>query len=139
MGKHPSNEDLILQLYEVGGDDDAHLTECAECRERWERLLARRQSALEEPYVSPELLAAQRKEIYRRIEAGQSGFWHPRLAPALAALSVVVLGLVLSRPSPTPVPATMAANDSEFFTEIYTMIQSTEPDIATPLRGLFEE
>ena len=146
MSKHWTSDDLINRLYEVSTGEEAHLAECADCRLRWEQLLARRQGVvaepvLAEPSVPPELLAAQRRAIYGRIEAGgRSGFWHLRLAPALAALSMVILGIVLSRPAPTPKAETVAVNDEseQFFTEVYSML-SSEPAAVAPIRGLFEE
>ena len=132
MAKHLSNEDLINRLYEMDADP-VHLSECAECRERWEQLLAKRRQVLTTPDVAPEFLAAQRREIYRRLDEGHSGFWHFRFAPALAAVSVAVLGVVLLQPDPEP------AMYAEFYTEIYSMVEATEPDAAAPIYGLFEE
>jgi hypothetical protein len=50
----------------------------------------------------------------------------------------VVLGLLLSKPEPPPQP-TLASADSEFFSEIYTMVESPEPWVAEPMYGLFED
>lgn len=139
MGKHWSNEELIDRLYEVGGGDEAHLGECAECRERWEALLVRRKEALAAPDVPAALLAEQRRQIHRRMGERRAGFWNLRLAPALAALAVVFMGVTLIRPTPEPVPATLASNDDTFFTDIYTMLESAEPAAIAPLHSLFEE
>ncbi|MCP5110621.1 MAG: hypothetical protein GY953_07280 [bacterium] len=138
MAKHLSNEDLINRLYEVGDGDDAHLRECRHCSARWEQLLARRKAVLAAPELPQEMLAAQRREIYRRLDEGHHvGLWPLRFAPALAALSVVVLGVMLS--GPTPEPPVYAVNDSEFYTEIYSMVEGTEPDAIAPIYGLFED
>jgi len=139
MGKHWSNEDLINRLYEAGGGDEEHLTGCAECRERWEALLVRRRQVLAAPEVPAELLAEQRRQIHRRMGERRAGFWSLRLAPALAALAVVFMGITLISPTPEPEPATFASNEDTFFTEIYTMLESPEPAAIAPLHSLFEE
>jgi hypothetical protein len=64
--------------------------------------------------------------------------WSYRPPAFAAALGVLVLALVLSRPAPKPEPS-MAANDSQFFTEVYTIVEASEPAAAAPIRGLFEE
>jgi len=139
MAKHWSNEDLINRLYETAAGDESHLLECDDCRERWEALLVRRQEVLAEPSLPAELLADQRRQIYRQLEEESSGSWNVRLAPALAALSIVVMGLPLLGPSPAPEPTTIASNNDGFFTEIYAMVESSEPEAIAPLRSLFEE
>jgi len=139
MSKHWTNDELIDRLYEVSTGDEAHLEACGECQQRWERLVARRQGMLTEPVVATELLVRQRRDIYERIESPVRGFWHARLAPAMAALSMVALGFMLSGTDPAPAPAELAVQDnSQFFTEMYSMVAS-EPDALAPIRSLFEE
>ena len=137
MSKHFSDEDLIDRLYEVGRED-SHLEQCEDCRRRWLRLLTLRREVLEPPKIPEELLAAQRRSIYRRLEAESGSTWWLRPAPALAAAAVVVLGILLSRPTPAPQP-TLAANDTQFFTEIYSMVENAEPMAVAPIHGLFED
>lgn len=139
MARHWSDEDLIKRLYEVSSCDEAHLRECDECRRRWEALLARRRQVLAEPSISAELLADQRRQVHRRLGEGRAGGWHSRLAPALAALAVAFAGVALIRPSPVPEPATLAVIEDGFFSEIYAMVESSEPAAIAPLHSLFEE
>lgn len=134
MLKHWSDEDLIDRLYDAGREDP-HLDECEGCRARWLELLERRQQMLEEPDVPADFLAAQRREIYQRLDSAEHA-WPFRLAPALAAMAAVVLGIVLSLPAPPPQP-TLALNDT-FYTEIYSMVESPEPAAAEPIYALFE-
>jgi len=138
MSEHWSNEDLIDRLYEVATADESHLSECAECRRRWEALLARRRQVLAAPAVPPELLADQRRQVHRRLDESRAGFWQLRLAPALAALVIVIAGVALMRPAPAPEAVTLAGDDG-FFTEIYAMLESSEPAAIAPLHSLFEE
>jgi hypothetical protein len=138
MAEHWSNEDLIDRLYEVSTADESHLRECAECRRRWEALHTRRRQVLAAPSFPPELLADQRRQVHRRLNESQGGPWRLRLAPALAALVTVITGIALMRPAPAPEPATLAGDDG-FFTEIYAMLESSEPAAIAPLHSLFEE
>lgn len=137
MSKHFSDEDLINRLYEVGRED-SHLDKCEDCRLRWLRLLERRQQVPAPPEVSEELLAAQRRSVYQRLETGRGGLWILQPAPALAAVSLVVLGVLLSGPVPPPQP-TLASNDAQFYTEIYSLVENTEPEVMAPIYGLFED
>ncbi len=134
MLKHWSDDDLINHLYGIG-PEEAHLEECEACRARWLALQTQRRQILEEPGPADDFLAAQRRRIYERLEEPEHG-WPFRLAPALAALAVVVLGVVLSRPSPPPQP-TLALNET-FYTEIYSMVESPEPAAVEPIYALFE-
>ena len=136
MGKHYGDEDLINRLYEIG-DDDAHLEECDECRARWLQLVERRRLVLKTPQVSAALLTQQRRSIYQRLDEDRAGSWFLRPAPTLAAISMLVLGVLLLRPSPQPQPM-LASNDTQFYTEIYSIVENTEPEALTPIYGLFE-
>ena len=137
MSEHYSDKELIDRLYGIGRRD-THLDECGYCHRRWLQVQERRQEVLALPKVPADLLAAQRRKVYERLERERQGDWGHRLAPALAALSVVVLGLILSRPGPSPQP-TLASSDSGFYTEIYSMVESSEPLAAEPIHGLFED
>lgn len=137
MHRHLSDEELIERLYGLGEEPAA--TACEACRRRWESLLERRRWILRAVPDLPEAwLAGQRRTIYARLERATTPGWAIRPAAALATLAVIVLGLVLSAPSPEPHP-TRAANDSQFFTEIYSLVESPEPRAAAPIYGLFEE
>jgi hypothetical protein len=137
MSNHWSEENFLDRLYGVG-PEDSHLEECEQCRRRWLELLTRRGEVLAPAAVPEEFLAAQRREVYRRLETETGHGWGSRFAPALAAVSVVVLGLLLSRPTPKPQP-TLAVSDSQFFSEIYSMVNSSEPEVVAPIHGLFED
>ncbi len=137
MRTHLTDDDLLRMLYGLE-PQSGHLDECPACRTRWEKLSVRRGELLERRAELPaDLLARQREAIRERIQArSESGFF-PRLAPALATVGVVVLALVLSRPSPEPQP-TRAANGGGLYTEIYSLVESPEPLAAEPIYGLFD-
>lgn len=135
-GRHWNDDELIGRLYEAG-PDNSHLEECEDCARRWQQLLALRARAVRPPRVSEEFLAAQRRAIYDRLEwaAGGSGHWW--IGPALAAAVMVLLAVLLSRPAPEA-PSSLASADAQFFTEVYSVVESTEPQAIQPIRGLFE-
>ncbi len=137
MRTHLTDDDLIRMLYGVE-PQSGHLAECEGCRARWDRLAVRRKELLESrPEVPVDLLARQREAIRDRVLGRSRSGFPSRLAPALAAVGVVVLALVLSRPVPEPQP-TRAANDGGLYTEIYSLVESPEPMAAEPIYGLFD-
>ena len=138
-GRHWTEDEFLNRLYEAGGGDESHLANCAQCAARWGELRASRAAVLraEEPEFSHEMLAAQRRAIYRRLESGPSR----RLpwVPALAAVAMVVVGLFFFRTGQEPVQPLGSPGDDKVFAEIYAMEQSAEPAAAAKLKGLFEE
>ena len=78
------------------------------------------------------------RSVYQRLETERGGLWILQPAPALAAVSLVVLGVLLSEPVPPPQP-TLASNDAQFYTEIYSLVENTEPEAMAPIYGLFED
>jgi len=138
MHKHLSEDELIELLYGLGPEESL-LGPCELCRHRWQSLLeARRQFLAGLPQASEAFLAEQRRSIYRKIEAEQPAGWRLQPAAALATVALVVLGLLLSLPAPERQP-TRASNDSQFFTEVYALVESAEPLAAVPISALFEE
>lgn len=138
-GGHWTEQDFIHHVYGIG-PADGHLDGCGECRARWEAIRTQREFVLEEPEVSHELLARQRREIYGRL-GRQPSRTALRVAPAFAAVLLLLLGFFFTRPAPVPVAATPAAavSDTQLFSEIYALEQSSEPRAVTPMRALFEE
>ncbi len=134
--RHWSDDELIGRLYEVG-PDDRHLKECPACVERWRELITARARVLEVPAVSEELLAGQRQSILRHLETGLEKTHSFSMAPGLAVAAVLLLGLLLSFPRPNPQPS-LASSDSQFFFEVYKVVQSTEPVAVEPVHQLFE-
>jgi hypothetical protein len=133
-GGHWSDDDLVGRLYGAG-PDDAHLTECPDCAQRWQRLIEKRERVLEPPNVPEAFLASQRREVQRRLERpGKSVRWLS-LAAAGATAGVVMLAVLLYRPTPPPAPESA---DSELYTEVYSLVQSDEPEAVEPIRALFE-
>jgi len=133
-GGHWSDDDLVGRLYGAG-PDDAHLTDCPECAQRWQSLIEKRERILEPPNLPETFLASQRREVQRRLaRPGKSVHWLS-LAAAGATAGVVMLAVLLHRPAPAPAPETA---DRELFTAVYSLVQSDEPEAVQPIRALFE-
>jgi len=133
--KHWTEVDFKHWLYGLK-DPDAHVEQCAECREEMQRLVEQRrriQSAV--PEVSEDFLAGQRRNIYRRLEEPAPRWAMLRWALSAATLVVVALGLTLEhfhQPAP-PV------SDEQLFSDLSVMEQSAEPKAIQPIHSLFEE
>ena len=141
--RHYNDDGLIDCLYEVASVDAAHLERCAECRERWARLAAARKALLASP-PDPALdarLDRQRRQILASVAESRPTAAMFRPMPAVALAGLVLLALQLSRPVPAPQPDRAASriSDTQFFAEISAVVESTEPDPAAPIRGLFQE
>lgn len=137
-GTHWKEQDFIDHLYGLSGDV-GHLDACAGCRDEWNRIRARKAEVAREPTVSYELLAEQRRNIYRRLDR-EPALPLQRIVPAFAAALVLIVGLVVSQPwAHTKAPAPTAVSDAQLFSEIYALEQSSEPHVAKPMRALFQE
>lgn len=133
-GGHWTEQDFIDHLYGIGSHA-GHLDVCAGCQARWAEIRAVRGSILEDLEVPNEILARQRRNIYRRLGRDT----HPAakgLMPAFAVVLLLLLGFFFMRPGP---PANSPVSDAELFSDIYTVEQSSEPGVARPMRALFEE
>lgn len=136
-GTHWTEQDFVNHFYGIG-PDAAHLDFCAECRARSAEWAARRKSVVPDLQVSSEFLAEQRRNIYRRL--GRESQPRRVLLPALAVTLAVLLALILLRPVEEPYqPLVTSAADSQLFSDIYAMEESSEPDAILPMQALFEE
>jgi hypothetical protein len=129
-GGHWNDDDLVGLLYGVG-PGDAHLAECPDCAQRWQRLIEQRVRVLEPPNVKEAILASQRREVERRLERPGINFGWLSFATAGA----VMLAVLLYKPVPAPAPA---ASDHELYAEVYSLVQTDEPEAVEPIRALFE-
>lgn len=94
---HRSTSELLELLYGVA-ERDEHLESCADCQGRLASLRARNRAVTSQPELPAEFLAAQRREIWKRIEKPS---WRPGLmgpVPAAVATLVVIAGLFVWSP-----------------------------------------
>jgi hypothetical protein len=140
--KHLTTDELVDRLY--GIREDLHLENCAECAQRFEELRERR-AMVTEPGLEPEeLLAAQRRSIYARMEERpRSGMkWVPALAAGLCLVAVGVATYHPTEHATQNVPSQAAKaefDDAQLFSDVYSMEQSMEPIAAKPIHALFAQ
>lgn len=138
-GKHWSDDELLDHLYGVGPENN-HLKACADCSERWHTLEASRRAFMQDPEVSSVRLLQQRTAILQRIERSQSTFFSWRFLTALSGATAMALGVLVYTPQHTnPVAVQTASSDTQFFSEIYSEMEQTEPRAVRPIRKLFKE
>jgi hypothetical protein len=137
--KHWTDEELLERLYGIGREDN-HLQACAECDARWNDLVTSRRTLKSELQVSPSFLLRQRMAVMERIESSKSSFFTWRSVTAVAGACAMALGFVIYHPEqPKTVAVRTVTSDSQFFAEIYSAVEQTEPRAVKPIRRLFEE
>ena len=136
--EHLSGEDLLRALYGAI-PEGSHLEQCGDCRERWLALQDRRRlylQTVEVEQVSQESLDAQRRAIYRRLDEKRRWSW--RWVPALAAMLIVLCGLILFERG-RHAPEFTDQSDQKLYEDVVKVAQNPEPLAAKPIQGLFEE
>jgi hypothetical protein len=136
MSEHWSDDELIGQLYGLG-PEDGHLEGCAECAERWRALVAARARVVQPPAVPEEFMAGQRQAVCQRLESTVRSHGLLPLASAVATAAILLVAVLIYRPAPPHQPA-LVTSDAELFSEVYSMVQSSEPKAAEPIHALFE-
>ena len=141
--EHLSEDTLLDAVYGIAEDDaDAHLRRCPDCAQRLQEWHEKRAATAEKVEISGELLAAQRRKIYERIErpSRKGWLWAPGLAAACAlALGMFVYHPVVQHATTHAKPAEVEISDTQLFGDIYSLEQAVEPAAAAPARALFEE
>lgn len=137
--EHLSDDGVLDAVYGIASHDaEEHLRACPDCTVRVSEWKHRRASASGTGELSNEFLAAQRREIYQRLSEKPSRvrLW----APVLAAACALTVGFFVYHPGSEPKPVAVAeVNDSQLFTEVFSMEQSLEPSATASVRVLFEE
>lgn len=143
VNRHWTDDDILQHLYEVGSSPEAHLASCGACRQRVEAVRANLDAVRAEPeWADTPFFAAQRRDIYKRIEGRQKKRLSWRIGYALitaAAMLMVVFHLERARTGPVEPPAYQATSDAELYKEIYTLVAQDEPRAGVPMRALFRE
>ena len=150
-GPHWTQQDFINALYGVGPESD-HLDGCDDCRARWQAMQARRAQATVAPEVPADFLAAQRRNIYGRLDSPSRTT--RRAVPAFVAALLLLIAFLAYRPatSPSPevqtearsvqqAPLTQQAqlSDADLMSDIYSIEQTAEPQAVQTMHALFEE
>jgi hypothetical protein len=145
LSGHWTDEQLIEHFYGVG-PEGTHIDECLDCRARLSAMVAARR--LKELESSPteevpfDVLAAQRRSIYSRIE--QSPRWLVGLQVrrwAAAGAMVVLLGggFFLYEQNQQQQATQNKVTDAQLAQEVSQVAQDSEPSPTAPLQGLFDE
>ena len=133
--KHWTELDFQNWLYGLK-EQDGHVEQCAECRAEMERLQRTRQQVTQEPQISQEFLAAQRRNIYNRLEEAPRHKWIAwRWVLSTAMLLAIVVGLTLPRWHKSAPPI----SDEQLFSDLAAMEQTAEPKAIQPMHSLFEQ
>jgi hypothetical protein len=132
--KHWTENDFKQWLYGLK-EEDRHLEECPECGGERDRLRIERSRTLEEPEISQDFLAAQRRNIYRRLHEPRQNWIALRWALPVAMVLVMVFGLTLQRERRSAVNI----SDEQLFSDLNAIEQSAEPRAIAPMHKLFEQ
>jgi len=138
--EHLSEDALLDAVYGIGGSDaETHLRGCADCAQRLHEWQEKRAATVASLEIPDDLLAAQRRRIYERIERPSRKHW--LWAPGLAAACALAVGIFVYHPAPQqhPLSKSPEISDAQLFRDIYSMEQTPEPAAAAPARALFEE
>src|SRR5271166_155808 len=131
--KHWTEDDFNEWLYGLKSEDH-HLEECLKCRSEMDRLRMMRARVTEQPEVSQDFLAAQRRSIYRRLLEPRHNWISLRWAVPVAMVLAMVFGLTLQRGR----LSTPAVSDEQLFSDLTAIEQSAEPKAIAPMHKLFE-
>jgi len=132
--KHWTEDDFKQWLYDLKREDH-HLEECPECRGEMERLRMARARITEQPEISEDFLAAQRRGIYRRLHEPRHNWFALRWALPVAMVLVMVFGLTLQRGR----RSAASISDEQLFSDLTAIEQSAEPKAIAPMHKLFEQ
>lgn len=142
---HLSEDILLDTVYGIADtESQAHAEACGECSARLANVHNRMRgaNAAVAGEISDEFLAAQRRNIYARMER-QPQAMSRRLwwwAPGLAAAAALVAGVfVYQQPHSASPVARVDVSDAQLFSDIYTLEHSSEPSAIAPARALFED
>lgn len=132
--KHWTENDFQEWLYGLK-EEDRHLEECPECRGEKDRLRMERARIMQQPELSQDFLAAQRRSIYRRFDEPRHNWVPLRWALPVAMVLVMVFGLTLQRGS----RSVSTISDEQLFSDLTAIEQSAEPKAIAPMHKLFEQ
>ncbi|MBV8897795.1 MAG: hypothetical protein JO051_14885 [Acidobacteriaceae bacterium] len=145
LSGHWTDEQLIQHLYGVGPEGN-HIDECSHCQARLSAMhVARSANEIEcspSEQVPLELLAAQRRSIYSRIDrlAGfQLGLQIRRWAAAGAMVVLLGGGFFLYEQNQHQQAGQNKVTDAQLAQEVSQVAQDSEPSPTRPLQGLFDE
>ncbi len=135
--KHYSDDELVARLFGLG-PTDTHLESCDLCSRRWVQVRDLHQRCHSGVIDVPaELLAAQRRAVYARVER-KPRKWRLSWAPVpIAAALLLLLALAVFRPAPEEQPTDVISDDVAL-QDVFTVASRIDPAGLTPVKSLFE-
>ena len=143
------NDDVFIDgLYGLV-DVETRLGGCPLCASRWNELQEKRVAITARTEIPADVLAAQRRNIYSRIEhplrlwkQPSRLYWAGPTVAAAAATCLLAIGVFLHHPvtpvRPTPTSLSETQQLPEVYSDVYSMEQSFEPTASASFRVLFE-
>jgi hypothetical protein len=145
LSGHWTDEQLIEHLYGIG-PNNGHLDGCGECRSRLSAMQAARRavegnsSAAEQ--VPFDLLAAQRRNIYARIDRLPRWELGLRVRRWVAAGAMIVLlsgGALMYERAQEQQASHNKITDAQLAQQVSQIATDSEPGATAPLQQLFDE
>lgn len=141
---HWTDDQLVAHAYGVG-PEDRHLQACDACQTRLAAMQVHRQvverTASRQADVTADFLAAQRRQIYAKIEQPVH-WWSPmhlrRVASAAATLLVLAGGVMVYEEHHEQQVMNEKVSDAQLAEQVSNMAQDSEPASTAPLQALFE-
>jgi anti-sigma factor RsiW len=135
--KHWSDDDLVARLFGLG-PEDTHLDTCELCSRRWKMIRQRHEVRhAAETEVPGELLAAQRRAIYARLEQNPRKSRVSWVHSLAAALLLVLVVFTVFKPAAQK-QAIDAVSEDEALEDVFRVASRTEPAPVGPVKFLFE-
>jgi predicted anti-sigma-YlaC factor YlaD len=145
LSGHWTDEQLIEHLYGVGLEA-SHIDTCDYCRQRLADMKAQRRmvdtvAAVRANEVPADLLAAQRRSIYARLEreSGWMAAWHIRRWAATCATVAILGGATFLFEQQHTQPVQNKMSDAQLVQEVSQIASDQEPAPVAPLQGLFDD
>jgi hypothetical protein len=133
--QHYSDDDLVALLLGLG-PADAHLENCELCSARWNKFRQVHQLRHTEIELPEDLLAAQRRAVYARIEQKPVKFRSAWLPLPFAALLVLLMFTVF-RPASQKITIDVISEDKAL-QDVFTVASRIDPAGLKPVKSLFE-
>ncbi len=145
--QHLHDDVFIDGLYGLAEVEDL-VGSCPQCASRWVELREKRAIIAVTLNPPPQVLAAQRRNIYARIERPQTWsdlvrlHWAGPVVAAAAAVCLLAVGVFVYRPlnavQHVATPVSVTQQLPEVYSDVYSMEQSFEPSASASFRVLFE-